>query len=75
MREIHKSNKDKRLERENIKLIGQIQGYEDSKPDIGTRKRTGNLRQSLLTTAVAGFAAMVIRRKSVIRVADFGTPV
>ena len=33
MREIHKSNKDKRLERENIKLIGQIQGYEDSKPE------------------------------------------
>jgi hypothetical protein len=33
VREIHKSNKDKRLERENIKLIGQIQGYEDSKPE------------------------------------------
>nr|DAG37519.1 MAG TPA: hypothetical protein [Caudoviricetes sp.] len=46
-----------------------------SSRNTGTRKRTRNLRQSLLTTAVAGFAAMGTRRKSVTRVADFGAPV
>lgn len=50
MREIHKSNKDKRLERENIKLIGQIQGYEDSKPEYRDPKAYKKFK------AAAGFA-------------------
>lgn len=74
MREIHKSNNDKRLERENIKLIGQIQGYEDSRPEHGPRKHTRNLSGQPRIMAAEESVITAARTNLVIRDADSGIP-